>query len=331
MKTSALFPRRLCLLLIAGMSLAAAAQNSAREPASAYPSRTVRIVVPLSAGGPTDLLARIIAQPLAKRLGQAVVIDNKPGAGGNIGADAVAKSPADGYTLFLGTSGPLSINPSLYAKLPFDPAKDFTPIVAIASAPFVVAVNPKVQARTLTELVQLAKREPNKLNAGSVTGSAAHLATELFKNAAGLEITHIPYKGAAPATNDLVAGQIELSFASTPGVVPQIRAGTLRALAVTSPRRIPQLPDVPTVAETLPGFDASVWYGLVAPTHTPPEIVQRLNREVMAILQDPQIREQMAGSDFTPTGSTPEQFGRFIEAEAAKWSAIVKAKGIRAE
>ena len=327
-----MFPSRwTCILLAVAAPTAALAQHASNEPASAYPSRVIRIVVPLTAGGPTDILARIIAQPLAKRLGQAVVIDNKPGAGGNIGADAVAKSPPDGYTLFLGTSGPLSINPSLYGKLPFDPAKDFTPIIAIASAPFVVTVNPKVPARTLAELVQLAKREPGKLNAGSVSGSAAHLATELFKSASGVEFAHIPYKGAAPATNDMIAGQIELSFASTPGVVPQIRAGTLRALAVTSPKRIPQLPDVPTVAETMPGFDASVWYGLVAPAHTPPEIIQRLNREVTAVLQDPQTRQQRVSGDVTPTGSTPEQFGRFIEAEAAKWGAIVKAKGIRAD
>ena len=327
-----MFPSRLlCILLAIAAPVAAWAQGAVREPVSAYPSRTVRIIVPLTAGGPTDILARIFAQPLSKRLGQSVVIDNKPGAGGNIGADAAAKAPADGYTLFLGTSGPLSINPSLYAKLPFDPAKDFAPIIAIASAPFVVTVNPKVQARTLTELIQLAKREPGKLNAGSVTGSAAHLATELFKSATGAEFAHIPYKGAAPATNDMIAGQIELSFASTPGVVPQIRAGTLRALAVTSPKRIPQLPDVPTVAETMPGFDASVWYGLVAPAHTPPDIVQRLNRELMAVLQDPQTREQMVNGDFTPTGSTPEQFGRLIEAETAKWGAIVKAKGIRVD
>lgn len=314
----------LCIVLAAALPLSATAQS--------YPARPLKIVVPLSAGGPTDTLARIIAQPLAKRLGQPVVIENRPGAGGNIGADAVAKAPPDGYTLFLGTSGPLSINSSLYSRLPFDPAKDFAPIAAIASAPFVVAVNPKLPARTLGQLIQSARQSPGKLNAGSVTGSAAHLATELFESAAGIDITHIPYKGAAPATTDLIAGQIDLSFASTPGALPQIRSGHLRALAVTSPKRLAQLPEVPTVAESgLPGFEASVWYGLVAPANTPREIVQRLNREVAAILLDPQAREQMTNNHFIPTGSSPEQFADFIRTETVKWSGIVKSKGIRAE
>jgi tripartite-type tricarboxylate transporter receptor subunit TctC len=312
--------------LIAVLPLAASAQGES------YPSKPIRIVVPLTAGGPTDILARIVAEPLGKRLHQSVVVDNKPGAGGNIGADAVAKSAPDGYTLFLGTSGPLSINQSLYGNLSFDPSKDFTPIIALASAPFVVAVNPKLPAKTLPELIAYAKQNPGKLNAGSVTGAAAHLATELFKSEARIEMAHIPYKGAAPATNDLIAGQLDVSFASTPGVLPQIRAGKLRALAVTSAARLPQLPEVPTVAEAgLKGYEASVWYGLVAPAKTPKAIIERLNRELTAILNDPQIREQMTRGDFTPTGSTPEQFGRFIEAEAAKWGGIVKSRNIRAE
>jgi len=325
--------RTLLTVLLAAAPLVAGAQTAGRAGAAdAYPSRPLRIVVPLTAGGPTDTLARIIAQPLSQRLGQPVVIDNRPGAGGNIGADAAAKSPADGYTLFLGTSGPLSINPSLYGKLPFDPARDFSPVVSLAFAPFVLAVHPSVPARTVGELVQLARQRPGKLNAAAVTGSAAHLATELFKSTAAIAITHIPYKGAAPATNDLIAGQIDLTFASTPGVLPHVRSHKLRALAVTSPRRLPQLPDVPTVAEAgLPGFEASVWYGLVAPANTPREIVQKLNQEVSAILQDPKTREQMLNNDFTPTGSTPEQFGRFIQAEAHKWGGLVRSKGLRAE
>ena len=321
----------ICLALVA-LSSASIAQTQTREAPAPYPSRPIKIVVPLTAGGPTDTLARIIAQPLARRLGQPVVIDNRPGAGGNIGADAVAKAPADGYTLFLGTSGPLSINGALYGKLPFDPAKDFSPIASLASAPFVVAANPKLAANSIEELIRLAKQKPGKLNAGAVTGSAAHLATELFKSSARIDMAHIPYKGAAPATNDLVAGQIDLSFASTPGALPHIRSGKLKALAVTSPKRLPQLAEVPTVAEAgIPGYEASVWYGLLAPANTPNEIVQRLNREIIGILREPQTQEQMLANDFTPTGSTPEQFARFIEAETVKWSAIVKSKGIRAE
>ena len=324
--------RSLFALLAAVASFASAAQTASRDTAPAFPTKALKIVVPLTAGGPTDTLARIIAQPLARRLGQPVLIENRPGAGGNIGADAVAKAPADGYTLFLGTSGPLSINSSLYGKLSYDPARDFAPIASIASAPFVVVVNPKMSVRTLGELIEFAKRSPGKLNEGSVTGSAAHLAAELFKSAAMIDIAHIPYKGAAPATNDLIAGQIDLSFASTPGALPQIRSGNLRALAVTSPKRLTQLTEIPTVAEAaLPGFDASVWYGLVAPANTPREIVQTLNQEITAILQDPQVREQMTGNHFLPTGSSPEQFAEFIRSETVKWSGVVKSKKIRAD
>lgn len=316
---------------ILGLAAALLAATLAHAAPETYPARALRIIVPLSAGGPTDTLARIVAQPLSARLGQPVIIENRPGAGGNIGAELAAKSAPDGYTLFLGTSGPLSINQSLYSHLAFDPAKDFAPVIALASAPFVVAASPKVPFKSLPELVAYARQNPGKLNAGSVPGAAAHLATELFQSVAQLKLVNVPYKGAAPATNDLLAGQIELSFASTPGVLPHIRAGKLQALAVTSTSRLPQLPGVPTIAESFPGFEASVWYGLVVPAGTAPAIVQRLNRELGAILQDPKVREQMALNDFTPTGSTPEQFGRFIASESGKWGALIKAKGIRAD
>src|SRR6267143_294276 len=297
-----------------------------------YPSKALKIVVPLAAGGPTDILARIVAQPLSQRLGQPVIIDNRPGAGGNIGAELVAKSSADGYTLFMGTSGPLSINSSLYEKLSYDPLRDFVPIILVASAPFVVAINPSIPAKSFKDLIALARQTPGKLNYGSVPGSASHLATELFKNMAGVDILHIPYKGAAPATNDLISGEIELSFASTPGALPHIKAGRLRALAVTSPKRLAQLPDVPTIAESgLTGYEASVWYGLVAPANTPREIVMRLNSESTQIIQERGTRERMMSSDFDPVGSTPEQFGKFIQSETIKWGGIVKSKRIRAE
>ena len=304
----------------------------AAEKAGAYPTKPIRLIVPLTAGGPTDLLARIIAVPLSDALGQQVIVDNRPGAGGNIGADISAKSPPDGYTLFMGTSGPLSINSTLYPKLPFDPIRDFAPVILTASAPFVVIVNPSVAAHNMKELIALAKAKPGQLNYGSVPGSASHLSTELFKMMAGVNIVHIPYKGAAPATTDVIAGQIQMSFASTPGSVPVVKSGKVRALGVTSAKRIAKLPDVPTVAESaLPGYEASVWYGVVAPAHTPREIVQRLNTEIAKIVATPSHRERMLAGDFEPTTSTPEQFGAFIRSETAKWGKVVKASGAKAE
>ncbi|MES2183178.1 MAG: tripartite tricarboxylate transporter substrate binding protein [Pseudomonadota bacterium] len=319
------FNRREALAtVLAGMSGAALAQ-----PAAAWPTRPLRLIVPLTAGGPTDLLARILAQPLGEHLGQPVIIENRPGAGGNIGAEVAAKADADGYTLFLGTSGPLAINTSLYGNLRFDPVKDFAPVMLAASAPFVVVVNPAMPAKTLPELIAYAKQYPGKLNFGSVPGTAAHLATELFKTMAGVDITQVPYKGAAPATNDLIAGQIDLSFASTPGVVQHIKGGKLRALAVTSTARLRQLPEVPTLAETLPGYEASVWYGVVVPARTPQAIVARLNAELSRILQDKAVEQQMRQNDFDPAGSTPAKFGAFIRTETEKWGRVVKSSGAR--
>jgi tripartite-type tricarboxylate transporter receptor subunit TctC len=300
--------------------------------ASAYPTKPIRLIVPLTAGGPTDILARIIAIPLGATLGQQVIVDNRPGAGGNIGADIAAKSPADGYTLFMGTSGPLSINSSLYPKLPFDPIRDFAPVMLAASAPFVIIVHPSVKANNVKELIALARAKPGQLNYGSVPGSASHLSTELFKMSSGIDILHIPYKGAAPATTDVVAGQIQLSFASTPGSIPVVKSGKVRALGVTSAKRVAKLPDVPTVAESaLPGYEASVWYGVVAPSRTPREVVQRLNREISRIAAEPSHRERMLAGDFEPTSSTPEQFGAFIRSETVKWGKVVKASGARGE
>ncbi len=320
-----------CLLVSGalGPTLAISAQT---EKSGEYPTRPIRLIVPLTAGGPTDILARIVAVPLSETLGQQVIVDNRPGAGGNIGADIAAKSPPDGYTLFMGTSGPLAINSSLYPSLPFDPIKDFTPIILAASAPFVVIVHPSVAASNMKDLIAMAKAKPGQLNYGSVTGSASHLSTELFKMLAGVNIVHIPYKGAAQATIDVIAGQIQVSFASTPGSVPVVKAGKVRALGVTSAKRIAKLPDVPTVAESsLPGYDASVWYGVVAPARTPREIVQRLNREIARIVGDPVHRERVLAGDFEPTTSTPEQFAAFIRSEASKWAKVVKASGARPE
>jgi tripartite-type tricarboxylate transporter receptor subunit TctC len=299
---------------------------------ASYPTKTVRLVVPLVAGGPTDILARLIAQPLGERLGHQVVVDNRPGAGGNIGAELVAKSPPDGHTLFMGTSGPISINISLYPKLGYDPLRDFAPIILAASAPFAVVVHPALPAGNLKQLITLVKSRPGQLNYGAVPGNAAHLATELFKSMAGLEMVFVPYKGAAPANTDLVAGQIQLSFASTPGAMPLVKGGRLKALAISSAKRIAKLPDLPTIAESgVAGYEASVWYGIVAPSKTSPEIIARLYKESAAILQDRASRDKMDANDFEATTLNPEQFGAFIRSEIAKWGKVVKATGAKAE
>lgn len=311
-------------------SLTSLALPATVRAASKWPDHQIEVVVPLTAGGPTDLLARILAKPLSLSLGQSVIILNRPGAGGDIGADYVAKAHPDGYTLFLGTSGPLSINATLYGNLPFDPIKDFAPIGLAATAPFVVVVNPKSSLKTFEDLVAYAQAHPGKLNYGVVPGSAAHLATELCKLKAGINITQVPYKGAAPATNDLLAGQIDLSFASTPGVVGLIKAGKLRALGTTSKTRLPQLPDVPTLAESgLPGYEASVWYGLVGPAHLPADIIKRLNTEMTRALQDKTVIQQMVENYFNPESSTPQQFAAFIKSETDKWGDVVRRSGAR--
>jgi len=312
--------------------LASAAPQASAQPSAAYPSKPIRLIVALPAGGPTDILARLIAQPLASNIGQPIVIDNRPGAGGNIGAEMVAKSPPDGYTLLMGTSGPLAINASLYSHIGYDPLRDFDPIILAASAPFVIVAHPAVPANNVKELIALAKAKPGQLNFGSVPGNASHLATELFKYMAGVNMTLVPYKGAAQATTETIAGQIQLSFASTPGSVPQVKAGKLKALAVTSSKRIGPLPDIPTVAESgVPGYEASVWYGVVAPARTPREIILKLNAETAKVINDRANRDKLAASDFEATQSTPAEFGAFIRAETAKWSKVVKASGARAD
>ncbi|MEY4597598.1 MAG: hypothetical protein RLZZ445_395 [Pseudomonadota bacterium] len=316
------------LRLIFALTLAATGLAQAQN----YPTKTVRLVVPLVAGGPTDLLARLIAQPLGERLGQQVIVDNRPGAGGNIGAEMVAKSPADGYTLFMGTSGPMSINVSIYSKIGYHPARDFAPVVLAASAPFVVVVHPSLPANNIKQLISLIKSKPGQLNFGAVPGNAAHLATELFKSAAALDMVFVPYKGAAPANTDLVAGHIQLSFASTPGAMPLVKAGRLKALAISSAKRIPKLPDLPTISESgVPGYEASVWYGITAPAKTSPEIVARLYKESAAVLQDRATLDKMDANDFVPTVMNPEQFGAYIRSEIEKWGKVVKATGAKAD
>jgi tripartite-type tricarboxylate transporter receptor subunit TctC len=301
--------------------------------AQAYPNHTIRLVVPFPAGGTTDILARAAAQKLTESLGQAVVVDNRPGAGGNIGADIVAKSAPDGYTLLMGTVGTHAINPSLYAKMPYDHVKDFVPVVLVAGVPNVLVVNPSVPVHSVADLIKLAKSKPGEINfASSGAGTSIHLSGELFKTMAGVDMTHVPYKGSAPALTDLMGGQVQVMFDNLPSSLALIKSGKLRAIAVTSLKRAPALPDVPTIAESgLPGFEASSWFGVLAPAGTPAPVVARLNAEVNKWLQSPEAREQLLAQGAAAAGGTPEQFAAHIRAETEKWAKVVKASGAKVD
>ncbi|TRZ96832.1 MAG: tripartite tricarboxylate transporter substrate binding protein [Rhodocyclaceae bacterium] len=298
-----------------------------------YPNKPVRMVVPFPPGGTTDILARAVGQKLSESWGQQVVIDNRPGAGGNIGTDIVAKSPADGYTLLMGTVGTHSINASLYAKLPFDPIKDFTPVTLVASVPNVLVVNATVDAKSVKELIALAKSKPGQLAfASSGNGTSIHLAGELFKSMTGVAMLHIPYKGSAPAIAELLGGQTNMMFDNLPSAMPHIKSGRLRALAVTSVRRSPALPDVPTIAETgISGYEASSWFGVLAPAGTPKDIVARIQVDIAKALNAPEIKERLSGQGAEPVGNTPEQFAEHIKAESAKWAKVVKDSGAKVD
>ena len=301
--------------------------------AQAYPNHPIRLVVPFPAGGTTDILARDAAPKLTEALGQSVVVDNRPGAGGNIGADLVAKSAPDGYTLLMGTVGTHAINPSLYAKMPYDHVKDFAPVVLVAGVPNVLVVNPSLPVNSVADLIKLAKSKPGAINfASSGNGTSIHLSGELFKTMAGVDMTHVPYKGSAPALTDLMGGQVQVMFDNLPSSLQQIKAGKLRAIAVTSAKRSPALPDVPTIAESgLPGFEASSWFGVLAPAGTPPAIVARLNAEINKWLQSPEGKEQLLGQGAQAAGGTPEQFAAHIRAETDKWAKVVKASGAKVD
>jgi len=298
-----------------------------------YPTKPIRIVVPFPAGGTTDILARAVGQKLTETNGQPVLIDNRPGAGGNIGAELVAKSPPDGYTLLMGTVGTHAINPSLYAKMPYDHQKDFAPVILVAGVPNVLVINPSVPANSVQELIAYGKANPGKLNfASSGSGTSIHLAGELFKTMSGVQMTHIPYKGSAPAIADLLGGQVQIMFDNLPSALPQIKAGKLKALAVTSAQRATALPDVPTIAEAgLPGFEASSWFGLLAPAGTPKEVIVKLNTEVAKWLASPEAREKLAAQGAIAAGKTPEDFTQHIVAETAKWQKVVKESGAKVD
>lgn len=301
--------------------------------AGAYPDRPIRLIVAYPPGGGTDIVSRLLMPALAERLGQSITIDNRGGAGGNIGTETAARATPDGYTLLMGNIAPNAINVSIYKHLPYDPQKDFSPISLIAITPNILVVNTKVPAQSVGELIALAKAKPGTLNFPSAgRGTSSHLAGELFDTMAHVQMVHVPYKGGGAAFTDLLSGQVQVFFATMPAAMSFVRSGQLRALAVTSEQRSSTLPDLATISESgLPGYSATTWYGLYAPTGTPPEIVNRLNREITAILRLPALRERMIAQGFEPAGDSPDEFATFIGNEIVKWSKVVKAAGIAPE
>ena len=303
---------------------------AASAVAQSWPARPVRMVVPFAAGGTTDVLARILGQKLSDSLGQQVLVDNRPGANGNIGAELVARSPADGYTIMMGFDGTLAINPSVYRKLAFDPVRDFAPVANVGLVALLIVVHPSLPAKSVAELVAHAKANPGKINYSSAGhGSTGHLAGELFKSRAGIDMTHVAYKGGAQAMNDLLAGQIQLLVTALPTVEAHVKSGKLRAIAFTTARRVAGMAEVPTVAESgYAGFDVASWYGIVAPADTPTEVVRRLNAEIAKVLEQAEVRHRFAQLGTEPGSGTPEAFAATLRTDIDKWAAVVRNAGI---
>lgn len=311
------------LLMCLGI-LAAAGQVSAET----YPSRPVKLIVPFPAGGPTDVQARIVAQEMSKTLGQQIVVDNRGGAGGSIAAQAAATSPPDGYTMFFATGGTHGINPSLYKNVPYDAVKDFDPVVYISTSPNVFVANPKFPANTMAELIDYAKKNPGKVNyATAGIGTTTHMSAELLQSVSGVNIVHVPYRGGGPAMNDLLGAQIELMVDGLPSAMPHIKAGSIKALAVTTSTRTASAPEIPTVAETVPGYEAVAWFGLVVPKGTPKEAIEKLNAVANQALQSDLVKARYAELGADPVGGTPEDLGRQIASELKKWADVVKKTG----
>ena len=301
--------------------------------AQSWPTKPIRIVVPFPPGGGTDIIARETSQRVAKATGWTFVIDNKPGAGGNLGVDSVAKSPADGYTIVLGQTSNLAISPTLYPKLPYDPQKDLAPIVLVANAPLVVVTSMSAPYKSLADAVNAAKAKPGYINFASPgNGTVAHLASEMFQKAAGVKTQHVPYKGAAQAMTDVVSGTVELYMSSVPTLLGQIKQGKLRPLAVTSAKRVDDLPDVPTINESgYKGFDAVTWFGFLAPAGTPKDVVATLNTEFNKVLRDPELVKRLGDEGADAAGGTPEQFAALIRKEMPRWAKVVKDSGARVD
>jgi tripartite-type tricarboxylate transporter receptor subunit TctC len=315
--------RSVCAALALAVSTAAIAQQ--------YPAKPVRIVVPFAPGGGSDFTGRLIAAKLTERVGSSFIVENRAGAGGNLGASEVVRAAPDGYTLLL-ISASYTVNPSVY-KLAFDPVNDITPIIQISGGPYVVAVHPSVKANTLAEFVELAKKEPEKLAYGtSGSGSIMHVASEYFLDSAKIKVLHVPYKGTGPALQDTIGGQVQLIFGAIPATLPHVKAGRLRALAVTTAKRVAAAPDLPTVAESgYPGYEVTNWHGLVAPKGVPKDVVDRLNREINALIQAEDMKKHMETEGLEPAGGTPARFGEILKSEAARWAKVVQQAGIKVQ
>ena len=317
--------------ILTKLAIALGALAAGFAHAQPYPNKPIKIVAPFAPGGGTDFIARLIAQKLTEKLGAQVVVENKPGAGGNLGAEQAVRSPADGYTLLL-VAGSYTVNPSLY-KLTFDPVSDITPIIQLSQGPFIVAVHPSVPAKTLKELIDLVKKQPDKLSYASAgSGSITHLASAMFVDMAKLQIVHIPYKGTGPALNDAIAGNVQVLFGSPSTTIPHIKSGRLRALAVTTTNRIGAAPDVPTVAESgLPGYEVVLWHGLVGPKGLPRAIVERINTEANQILKVKEMDTLLATDGVAAAGGTPEQFAATIKSDIERWGKVVKQAGVKVD
>ncbi|MBI2293254.1 MAG: tripartite tricarboxylate transporter substrate binding protein [Betaproteobacteria bacterium] len=323
--------RRVITVALMALLLASAAAWAQTSPA--YPAKPIRLIVPFTAGGPTDILARVIGQKLNETFGPQVIVDNRPGANGNIGTELVAKSPPDGYTLLLASAGILTVNPSLHSRLPFDVTRDLAPVTLATSITNVLVVHPALPVKSVQDFIRLAQSRPGQLSYASAgTGSASHLAMELLKSTARVDILHVPYKGATPGITDLMGGHVQVMLIGLPGALPPVSAGRLKALAVSSLRRSPAVPELPTIAESrLPGFEVINWLGVLAPAGTPRDIITKLNQEIVKGLQQPDTKAKLVSQGFETMGGTPEQFAAYMKSETAKWAKVVKATGAKAD
>ena len=320
---------------ILGMAAHAVATTASAQNApgkSSYPTRTIRMLLPFPPGGGSDIMARKFAQKMTERWGQQVVVDNRPGAGGNIAAEAAANAAPDGYTLLVAASAQLAVNPAVYPKLPFDPVKSFSPISLLGSVPNMLVANPSLPVHSLKEFIAFAKARPGQLSyATAGSGSTAHLSVELLKLETGIELLHVPYRGAAPALTDVISGQVPLLMAGIPSVLAQVKAGKLRVLGITALKRSQAAPDIQTFSETIPKFESNVWYGMLAPAGTPAEVVDKLNEEVLNILRMNDAKELFAVQGIEIIGSSPAEFAAYIKSELAKWAVVVKKSGTKVD
>ncbi len=314
---------RLFLLLVTAAVLDVAAPGA--SAAQTYPAKPIRLISPYAPGGGTDILARLIGQKLAENLGQSVIVDNRPGAGGIIGTEIVAKSPADGYTIMLASPSPIVVAPHLHRKLAYNPLKDLAPITLISIVPAVLVVHPSLPAKSVRELIALASSKPGQLTfSSSGNGGTGHLAGEMLKMMSGIDMVHVPYKGTGPATTAVLSGEVSLSFGNIISLLPHVKANRLHAVAVTTPKRSPVLPDTPAVAETLAGYSAGPWYGVLAPVGTPHDIIAKLNQEIVKILRSPEVKQNLSSEGADPVGSTPGEFAAHLSAETERWGKVVR-------